>query len=205
MDINEIISLLANDRKVFHSEADFQFSIAWKIKDIYPDANVRLEYINNDIKDMHIDILVILEDYVIPIELKYVTKFFDGIDNDEKFILKNHGAQDLRRYDFVKDIKRIEYCKEKLENFKEGYAIMITNDKAYYKEYNSNNITVCHDFRIHNGKVLEKDLSWKNNPSLGTIKGRESNIILSGNYDLLWDNYSCINNTEFKVLVVGVT
>ncbi|MDH6604256.1 hypothetical protein OKW23_001415 [Bacilli bacterium PM5-9] len=204
IDINKTINLLANERKIFHSEADFQFSFAWKIKEVYPKANIRLEYINNDIKNMHIDVLIELNNYIIPIELKYVTKFFVGQDKGEKFILKDHGAQDLRRYDFIRDIERIEYCKKKLMNFKEGYAIMVTNDKSYYQEYTRDKITNCHDFRIHDGKTIEKKLIWRNNPSIGTIKGRERDIKLSKDYNLKWSRFSLLKEEEFKVLVVKV-
>lgn len=32
-------------RPIFHSEADFQFSLAWIIKEIYPNCEIRLEFV----------------------------------------------------------------------------------------------------------------------------------------------------------------
>lgn len=202
--IYSIIDTLSKTRKIFHSEADFQFSIAWEIKKKYPNIKVRLEYINKDIDKMHLDILLINNDMLIPIELKYVTKSFTCELDKETYTLKDHSAQDLRRYDFIKDISRIEECKEKLDNFQEGYSIMITNDKSYYKEYESNRISICHDFRIHQGNSSTRLSKWRNNPSIGSIKGRESDINLKNDYTFNWQPYSNIENEEFKILIVKI-
>jgi len=74
-----------------------------------PKSDVRLEYCPVHIDpSMHIDILLKEEDELYPIELKYVTAACDIIAHGERYLLKNHGAQDIRRYDFLKDIMRIE-------------------------------------------------------------------------------------------------
>lgn len=47
--IETVLLSLANERKVFWSEADFQFAFAWKLKEMFEDSNpqstisVRLE------------------------------------------------------------------------------------------------------------------------------------------------------------------
>lgn len=74
LDVHKIVKSLSNKRPVFYSEADFQFAFAKEVELLYPSASVRLEYISNKIKGMHIDIWVSLHGYVIPIELKYKTK-----------------------------------------------------------------------------------------------------------------------------------
>jgi hypothetical protein len=92
-DIRYILNVLKNKRKIFHSEADFQFAFAWEIKSIYPDVDVRLEYAYKIVdKIYHIDILVMIEGKFIPIELKYKTLKKSLILNDEEFTLRNHGA-----------------------------------------------------------------------------------------------------------------
>ena len=45
LDINEILNLLSKWRPIFHSEADFQFSLAWMIKEQYPNCDIRLEFV----------------------------------------------------------------------------------------------------------------------------------------------------------------
>ena len=74
LNIEEVLIKLKLKRQLFVSEADFQLEMAWVIKELYPDAKVRLEYTPRFNPDMHIDILVIFKDSWIPIELKYKTK-----------------------------------------------------------------------------------------------------------------------------------
>ena len=62
MDIINSLKLLSDSRKVFHSEADFQFALAWEIQKLYPDAKIRLEYCPASITpNIHIDMLVIID------------------------------------------------------------------------------------------------------------------------------------------------
>ena len=43
-DVAEVLSELASHRPVFHSEADFQFALAWQWQQQAPEAKIRLEY-----------------------------------------------------------------------------------------------------------------------------------------------------------------
>ena len=43
LDASAVLASLARGRRVFHSEADFQFAFAWEAKVIRPDLEVRLE------------------------------------------------------------------------------------------------------------------------------------------------------------------
>lgn len=45
---------------------------------------------------------------MVPIELKYKTKGFTEIIGSDTIIIKNQGAQDVGRYDFLYDVQRIE-------------------------------------------------------------------------------------------------
>lgn len=74
LDIDEIMYQLSRWRPIFHSEADFQFSLAWLIKEQYPNCDIRLEIVPEFNPNLHLDILVIFEGKWIPIELKYTTK-----------------------------------------------------------------------------------------------------------------------------------
>ena len=87
-DIELVISKLKNKRKVFVSEADFQLEMAWIIKQEYPNAKVRLEYCPTFDFNMHIDILVVIDNQWIPIELKYKTKGCQKEIDNEIFNLK---------------------------------------------------------------------------------------------------------------------
>ena len=74
LDIDEIMNQLSKWRPIFHSEADFQFSLAWIIKEEYPNCDIILEFVPEFNPSLHLDILVIVDGKWIPIELKYTTK-----------------------------------------------------------------------------------------------------------------------------------
>lgn len=207
MDINKILNNLSNKRKIFVSEADFKFALAWEIKSEIPEAKVRLEYCPVDIdSSMHIDILVKMGEDIYPIELKYMTKQCDVTVDDERFILKNQGAQDIKRYDFIKDISRVERLSESMDNFKEGYCIAITNDPSYWN-ISSNKNTCDAAFRINHNSIKEGKLEWAAHTGNGTNKNREESLILKNRYDIYWQEYSKIDDSssgQFKYLSIKV-
>ncbi len=90
--IEDVMTELSDHRDIFTSEADFQFALAWEIKQLYPEYTIRLEE-TLDIGDdehhfIHVDITIHNEDdKIIPIELKYCTKSAPVADLDG-FILK---------------------------------------------------------------------------------------------------------------------
>ncbi len=57
LDIDEIMCQLSKCRPIFHSEADFQFSLAWMIKEQYPNCDIRLEFVPEFNPNLHLDIL----------------------------------------------------------------------------------------------------------------------------------------------------
>lgn len=206
MDITAIIETLRGKRTVFHSEADFQFALAWEIQLHYPDAAVRLEYPPPDDPMKYIDLLVRLDDNVYPIELKYKTTLFHAVVGCEPYFLKNHGAQDVGKYDFVKDICRIEAFRSHIAGYREGYAIWLTND-PYYWNAPKNDTAGYAAFSVHSGLVKEGSMAWGASMNEGSIKGREKPLFLSGNYRINWHDYSRVEakNGVFMYAVVPVT
>lgn len=195
IDIEKAISILKKRRQIFVSEADFQLELAWVLKDMYPEAKVRLEYCPSFDINMHIDILIILNDSWIPIELKYKTKGCKKTIDDEIYNLKNHGAKDKNSYLYLHDIERIESIKYNCETFVEGYTIMITNDLSYVKAPTSSACKYA-DFSIEEGAKKQGTLKWKEGTSAGTMKGVEKPIPLKGKYDITWNDYSVIDGTN---------
>lgn len=47
LNIDRVIYELSKRRPIFHSETDFQFSLAWIIKEQYPNCDIRLEFVQN--------------------------------------------------------------------------------------------------------------------------------------------------------------
>ena len=123
LDMGLIVDRLKNRRKIFVSEADFQLELAWTIKENYPNAKIRLEYCPSFDLNMHIDILVIMNNKWYPIEIKYKTKGCKKIIDNEIFNLKNHSAKDVNSYLYLKDIMRIEKIRDNVKEFDKGYWI----------------------------------------------------------------------------------
>lgn len=202
IDMEEVLKELSKERPVFHSEADFQHALAWKIHEKYQEINIRLEKrIELSSEPIRVDIyLWDREGKVSIVELKYKTKKDEVTIEDEKFELKDQGAQDLARYDFLKDVERLEKCVIKFPDIT-GYAIFLTNDPKFWEEpKNKNREPKDKDFRIHEGRVIHGTLKWKNNPP---TKDRKDPIILRGCYKLSWKIYST-DQEIFKYLLVKV-
>lgn len=199
IDMEKIIKTLQGKRQIFCSEADFQLEMAWVIKEMYRDAKVRLEYVPTFNDKMRIDILVFISNEWIPIELKYKTKnskkekMTDQI-TQEGFNLKNQGAKNIGCYLYLKDIMRIESIKQEVKNnFEEGYAVFLTNDKTYL-ESPQNNDCVYKEFSLQHGITKHGELKWAEHAGDWTKKGGiEDPIILKGIYKMEWNEFSNVD------------
>ncbi len=208
INVEQALSQLSYERPIFNSEADFQFALAWKLKELCPSAEVRLEYCPADINSsMHIDILVRTPEEWLPIELKYKTRLTDKVINgSERYMLKNHSATDTGCYDFLKDIARLEFLTNNLTKCYRGYAIFITNDLSYLAGTSNSEIN-HYNFLLTDGASKSGVMNWGLKASEGTRKGRSSPITLTGNYEMRWQDYSSIDDSKtgsFKALVIGV-
>ena len=132
----KIMKRLADERPRFCSEADFQFALAWKIQENYPDAEIRFEcpakLPDNPNARTQIDIIVKQGGSLVPIELKYK--------------LKSHGAETDNRKRMLHDIDRLEKLQiDGLELFdmnfadapktiKNRFAIWLSDNDRYWKE-----------------------------------------------------------------------
>jgi hypothetical protein len=207
IEISDILSVLAKQRPVFHSEADFQHAFAWEIHQRLPHASVRLELpVQVKHQYLHIDIWCITQDDVLAIELKYKTRELSVEIGDEQYKLKSQSAQDIGRYDYVKDIYRLEQTAITQRKYT-GYAILLTNDSAYWIKPSSHN-TVDAGFRIREGRVLEGVSNWGANASDGTKKNREQPLTLQNRYQLQWTDFSRPSLASyglFRSLTVKVT
>jgi len=106
--LDVLIPRLGQKRPVFHSEADFQHALAWEAHQIDPELQIRLE--THPEPNVRLDLLLTHPDlraYTV-VEPKYLTALWSGLVKGEQFALKNQGAQDVRAYDIVKDIGRLE-------------------------------------------------------------------------------------------------
>lgn len=126
--------------------------------------------------------------------------------NGETFHLKNQAAQDLARYDVLRDLMRLEQLVQQGE-FAYGYVVLLTNDAQFWQPPVRTH-TCDADFRLHEGRVLEGTLRWSEWAGAGTMKGREEPIMLKGRYLCQWRHYFSLTpprrNGEFRYLLLQV-
>lgn len=213
--IETVLLALANERKVFWSEADFQFAFAWKLKEMFEDSNpqstinVRLERRADALEqrtdapeqgnekensgDIYIDIWVEINEKVYPIELKYKTIKCTITDGSEEYKLKQQSANDIGCYLYLKDVERICNLSKKLgEKFGKGFAIMLTNDHLYWDTPKTTaDTTAFRDFRIHKGRkiVAGTTLDW-GTPSYNRPDWQKELKSITIDYTIDWKDYS---------------
>lgn len=218
----EIINGFARDNKIFSKEAQFQFDLAWEIRNQFPNYEVVLEYLFKE-KKWYIDIVAFSaqEKKCVPIELKYKTTDKNIVYKigDESYYTFNQGACDNGSYDYIKDISRIENLGNSLEykgqkyDIEGGYAIILTNDWHYYeslpekrknekyKQFYWKNFSLAQD-------SISGDICWIDpyspndeieDPGKHTTIDRSEKIHLSQSYRLKenWANYE-IKEYEYE-------
>lgn len=185
-DVHAIMANLSRQRPVFHSEADFQHAFAWQVHSDLPDSQVRLEYRPRIDERVYIDMWI--ANISLAIELKYRTRQTALQFANERFDLRQQSAQDHGRYDFLKDLQRLERL-EQQGLARAGLAILLTNDHLYW-EHPRRLPYLDKDFRIHEGQQISGCLKWSNEASAGTTRSRELPINLEGTYSLIWHDYA---------------
>jgi hypothetical protein len=190
LDLTILMNRLSKVRPIFHSEADFQHALAWQIHVEHPDARIRLEYRPFPNERVYIDIWCELNGLSTAIELKYPTKRTSITSTqNERFELANHGAQDLTRYDIVKDIVRVERAIDTVPN-SAAAAIVLTNDPSFWNASPRATPTIDDAFRIHEGRTLTGSCGWAASAGPGTTKGRTAILDVRGTYPMKWQDFS---------------
>jgi hypothetical protein len=139
------------------------------------------------------------------VELKYKTRALTVTITGEEFRLADQSAQDIGRYDFIKDIQRLERLLLSRPGTA-GYAILLTNDSAYWTHRRDAN-PVDAAFRLDPGRKLAGTLTWDPRASAGTTRSREKPLTLNGAYTVAWHDYSQISSARygvFKYLTIPV-
>lgn len=201
-DLTSIMAAVAERRPVFHNEADFQHALAWEIQLRWPEARVRLE--TRPRPGIRLDVLVLLDGQRVAFELKYLLRNLTTHWEGEEFALPSQSAQDVRRYDYIKDVARLEAIVPDVADL--GYAIAVTNDPSYWNLSGRAHVTDA-AFRIHEGRVLSGLLAWAETTGAGTMKTREQPLALRGSYMTSWRDFSRVEGvgySDFRYLAVEV-
>lgn len=195
VDIITIMEGLSRQRPIFHSEADFQHALAWRIHEIVPGAEVRLEY--KPLPHERISLDVWVRKIRFALELKYPTRTLVAAWSGENFSLRNQAARNQRRYDFLKDVERLERVVSLPNLATVGFAVCLTNDPAYWI------VPVGKDtsdtaFRFHEGRTAKGELRWLERAAAGTTKGREAPIKLRNPYKMTWRDFSEVGAGSYR-------
>lgn len=162
----DVKHFLDTNVELLFNERDFQMHLATFLRESNHYDDVDVEYYvplselqgyiwNNELR---MDVLVRNGKEFLPIELKYKTKTvrkkllrFGESVSEEVEVMKNQGAQDLGKYDFWKDVHRIEIVRNRFSNIKNGLAVFVTNDPMYLQRgrEKSNHINMSMDEGLH--------------------------------------------------------
>lgn len=199
MDMKKMLDDILRKLKIpFCSEADFQFTLAWKIKEeLQGVGDVILEYPHPNKKEYY-DILVIGDQGIKHlIELKYRTKS-ETISRHGclGISLKNQGAHPLGRYHFMKDVQRLEN-----QTIANGcsFCLMLTNDPLYYNDDNNCAGVIDIEFRFYK-KMKRGSHKWKNSNNPYWKKKNLGPVELMHEYDVEWKGYV----DHFKYLLLEI-
>lgn len=225
--INSIIHSFGENERIFQSEAQFQFELAWAIQQQIANAGntkkvkVLLEVlyavngddkgeVNQRIKRSYADIVVKdNEGKYIVIELKYKVKESEY----GKIKLPNQGASNLGRYDYLWDLHRIEVLRDRdskeeihtsdgpLTEFDRGFAIILTNEKRYW-DITSNKAQTKDGRKYRYAPYCiggdEDGNGVLSSGERGQLSDSRSGFTIESDYDFKWEGYPYANTDEQK-------
>ena len=202
--VEDLMASLARERPVFHSEADFQHALAWHWQQRSPEAVVRLEYrLPLPGERAYADLWVREGGETVCVELKYWTRSLNVQVGDEAFTLADQAAQDLGRYDFIKDVGRVERLVD-AGHATRGHVVALTNDQGYWNQPRLGTVDAA--FRLHEGRTLGGELAWADHAGIGTTATRQRVLRLAQEYQCHWQPYADlgVRGGEFRFLDIAV-
>ncbi len=142
----DVKQFLDTNEELLFNERDFQMHLANFLRgtDHYDDVDVEYYVPLSELtgyiwkNELRMDVLVRKGKEYLPIELKYKTKtvrkkllrFGEQVAKEIE-VMKYQGAQDIGKYDFWKDVRRIEIVRKRFKAIKNGLAVFVTNDNSY--------------------------------------------------------------------------
>ena len=209
--IADIDRYLRGCGRIHFNERDLQIRLAMYLRATgsYDDVDVEYyvprsvfpagAYIWNT--EMKVDIVVKGQGEYVPIELKYKTQTigaaltrFDEYVGTEP-VLKNQAAQNLGKYDFWKDVRRLELLRRRFKAVRHGVVLFLTNDKSYTKASRAS--AICANFAMDEGHH-SADKSWAGGAK--EIQGRPD-FKLNGGYDIEWHNPTLAGQRYYYTIV----
>lgn len=178
---------LARRRPVYHSEADLQHELAWSLRESAVFEEVRLERPYRVADELHrVDIVGRKSGSWFAVEVKYWTARANCEHAGEPFELVNRAAHDLGRYDFWRDVGRVERLVA-AGVVVGGAVLAVTNDQQY--QHPGRDGVIDAEFRMPQGRRVTGVLRWAPGAGEGTKRSREEPIRLGGTYQVTWQRW----------------
>ena len=227
-----LLQFIRQNKRMFFNERDLQMYLALKLEKTGDFDEVFMEYHLpkgfNEVFDLgykawqtetpSIDIVLKIkgEEKYIAIELKNKLKAISGEctrfgqTSQKKELVKNQSAQNIGRYQFWKDVKRLELLKDSYENAIGGIALFLTNDENYL---NTTEGADYEDFGMSETIKKKGVLDWGefkgvDEKLLVNSKKRKKSppIILSESYTPKWEQniFTFQDTVKFQCCVVIV-
>lgn len=211
---NDIDNFVGQQQELMFNEGDFQIQLAVYLRLTGHYDDVRVEYcLPNGLaakagydwdSNLYLDIVVRRGDSYCPVELKYPTK---GVVKDARRfgsliaqvqLLRNHGAQDIARYNFWKDVRRIEIIRRLFPKAKNGIAVMLTNDASYTRPMRPGSAAV--PFSMHHGHSIGGGtMDWQGAPS---VRKDHQPFHLDGSYSVKWTEHTIDGEKFFLTTII---
>lgn len=216
----DVCKFLEENEKLLFNERDLQMHLAVYLKERKHYDGVEVEYylptemlpeykkLATRNERLYLDIVVAKEGKYVPIELKYKTKEvavamerfgepFSEAGDGVAGALKSHGAQDLGRYDFWKDVKRLELVKSRFGNVEGGLAVFLTNDTTYKAKPKG----LIENFSMAEGEPLPMEKHWSD-ATRPTAEGRPDFEVSKG-YELRWQERQ-LGGIDFHYCILAI-
>lgn len=208
--VKRTITKLHQRKPLFHSESHFVAWFAWIVKETFPSISMPELQVGNfyNNKRLRLDMLVRHNDLQFGLEMKYARASMNGgvsfpFQRDVYYAPKSGAAKDITRFNFLKDIERLESAVDTLEKTS-CCALLVTNisDLWLPEEGEPNDLMYCLDDGITPGTK-----TWLKPPSRNTLDRTGESVLIQGDYQTEWNPFSEIPKIEngiYKYLAVFV-
>lgn len=209
----DIREFIIRQKELMFNELDFQIQLALFLRASgrYDDVDVEYSLPKTIMSgydwdsNLRIDIVVSRGGIYCPVELKYPTRKVNktiprfGEDVPEAVVMKNQGAQDIVRYNFWKDVRRIEALRRRFDAVKGGIAVIMTNDSSYVRPVRPD--SSCAPFSTAECHTVGPGtIDWQNMPAVRTD---HPPFTLDAGYTMHWDKIK-IDEIEFNYSIIRI-
>lgn len=209
----DIRSFIGQQQELLFNELDFQIQLALYLRASgrYDDVDVEYSLPQSALPEydwksnLRVDLVVSRNGEYCPVELKLPTRRVTktilrfGEMVPEAIVMKNQGAQDIVRYNFWKDVRRVEVLRSRFEAIKGGIAVIMTNDPSYVRPVHPQ--SACAPFSTAEGMVVGPGaIDWQNMPS---VRVNHKPFSLDGKYAIHWDK-TTIDDIEFNYCILTI-